>query len=450
MIDLNSYFNKINYFIATSDEMIGIDANYDYVEDNFSDSLKKNRTNITYYDIVKENHYFDGSLISRSLISEKQVQKIKEKGGMRKYFNIPDEIYLMGDCGAPTYFLEHEIPFTIEELLEFYENLGIDFGITLDHIVDMIDFTNKLKPTDEHIYRRRLSIDNAIKMLELVKKRKSKVYLMGSVQGWNLETYKQSMIELGEAGFKYCAIGGLTVNAKNNDIATSILSYLKPTIDKYKMKVHLLGFGRLNIIPALHKLNVICSFDNSTPLLNASNAPIASYFIRENNNFYKYGSLYIPILSKGAPTLNKKIENKNKENSDKIVEKIDNESKKILLKLFEYNKLENADYKIISNKSLLNEIITDIRHFEVMYRKYSNSDFDDMKRYIEEMKYTLMSKPWKRCDCPLCQYYGINMVVFRSQMRNKLRGIHNLKHYYAYIQSQITKKNKMNFFIERY
>ena len=159
--------------------------------------------------------------------------------------------------------------------------------------------------------------------------------------------------------------------------------------------------------------------------------------------------MYIPILSKGAPTLNKKIEIKNKQNSDKIVEKIDNESKKILLKLFEYDKLENADYKIISNKSLLNEIITDIRHFEVMYRKYSNSDFNDMKRYIEEIKYTLMSKPWKRCDCPLCQYYGINMVVFRSQMRNKLRGTHNLKHYYEYIQNQISKKSKMNSFIER-
>lgn len=449
MVDLNSYFNKINYFIATSDEMVGIDANYDYVNDNFSDSLKRNRTNITYYDIVKENHYFDGSLISRALISEKQVQEIKEKGGMRKYFNIPDEIKLMGDCGPSSYFTEKDPTCTIDEVLDFYEDMDLDFGISLDHVVDMIDLTNRIKPTETHVYRRKLSTDNAIKMLELVKKRKSKVYLIGSVQGWNMDSYKQSLEELGEAGFKYCGIGGLTVNAKNNDLVTTLLSYLKPTVDKYNIKLHLLGFGRMNLLSAIHKLNIVCSMDNSTPLLNASNAPIASYFVNERNNFFKYGSLYIPILSKGAPTLNKKIEIKNKQNSDKIVEKIDNESKKILLKLFEYDKLENADYKIISNKSLLNEIITDIRHFEVMYRKYSNSDFNDMKRYIEEIKYTLMSKPWKRCDCPLCQYYGINMVVFRSQMRNKLRGIHNLKHYYEYIQNQISKKSKMNFFIER-
>jgi len=443
MIDINEYFKKVNYYIATSDEMIGIDANYDYLNDNFSHENKQERVNVTYYDLI-DDKYMDGVLTSKALVTGRQVETYTSLGGLRKYFNIPKSYYLMGDCGAPTYFNEDNPPFTISDLLDFYENLDLDFGITLDHIVDMVDMTNRIKPTKTHIYRRELSCKNAIEMLKLVKERKSKIYLLGSVQGWSPESYKQSLIELGEAGFKYCAIGGLTMTG-NTDIVSQILSYLTPTAKKYGIKLHLLGFGRLALLSSFLKYDILSSIDNSTPLLNASNAPTSAYFFNLKNKFYKYDTIYLPIFSKGAPSLNKKIKNLYENDYSDIIVELDEFSHNIVKQLREFDELENS--KEIKNKELFNSILRNIQKFELMHRKYSGTNHDGMNTYLNEIKLVLNSKCWKNCSCPLCKTYGINMVTFRSQMRNKLRGIHNLKHYYDYFCCELNKNNKMNKFL---
>ncbi len=41
----------------------------------------------------------------------------------------------MGDCGAFTYVREDDPPYTVDEVIDFYEDCGFDAGISLDHVI---------------------------------------------------------------------------------------------------------------------------------------------------------------------------------------------------------------------------------------------------------------------------------------------------------------------------
>jgi hypothetical protein len=41
----------------------------------------------------------------------------------------------MGDCGAFAYVKEEEPPFTVDEVIDFYEDAGFDLGVSVDHVI---------------------------------------------------------------------------------------------------------------------------------------------------------------------------------------------------------------------------------------------------------------------------------------------------------------------------
>ena len=41
----------------------------------------------------------------------------------------------MGDCGAFNYVHEEEPPYTVDEVFDFYEECGFDYGISVDHVI---------------------------------------------------------------------------------------------------------------------------------------------------------------------------------------------------------------------------------------------------------------------------------------------------------------------------
>ena len=45
----------------------------------------------------------------------------------------------MGDCGAFSYVNEDKPPFSVESVIEFYENGGFDYGISVDHLILQYD-----------------------------------------------------------------------------------------------------------------------------------------------------------------------------------------------------------------------------------------------------------------------------------------------------------------------
>ena len=49
---------------------------------------------------------------------------------------------------------------------------------------------------------------------------------------------------------------------------------------------------------------------------------------------------------------------------------------------------------------------------------------------------TLMCKPWRQCQCPMCRSLGIDIVIFRGLNRNKRRGAHNTLMLYQQVQGR--------------
>ena len=46
-----------------------------------------------------------------------------------------DRLETMGDCGAFNYVHEEEPPYSVDEVFDFYEECGFDYGISVDHII---------------------------------------------------------------------------------------------------------------------------------------------------------------------------------------------------------------------------------------------------------------------------------------------------------------------------
>ena len=131
---------------------------------------------------------YNGILISKVIIdgmkertgqySESQRDRIYRVGA-HDFFrtNLPNgPSKIMGDCGAFAYVEADVPPYEIDEVIDFYENIGLDFGISMDHII--LDYlTEKRRDADEPvnpewIRRRELTIEIAKEFLRKVKKQK--------------------------------------------------------------------------------------------------------------------------------------------------------------------------------------------------------------------------------------------------------------------------------------
>ena len=55
----------------------------------------------------------------------------------------------------------------------------------------------------------------------------------------------------------------------------------------------------------------------------------------------------------------------------------------------------------------------------------------------EEYRRTLEDRPWKRCPCDICKTWGVQVMVFRGNNRNRRRGFHNTYVFYRLMQEAL-------------
>ena len=55
----------------------------------------------------------------------------------------------MGDCGAFNYVHEEEPPYSVDEVFDFYEECGFDYGISVDHIILAYLADSSVEPREE-------------------------------------------------------------------------------------------------------------------------------------------------------------------------------------------------------------------------------------------------------------------------------------------------------------
>ena len=252
-----------------------VDEGYDLLNDQYGEVRK---------DVYAHEIYgaptCDGMLVTKSVVKEKKAKAIIAAGGIGKYLRLPEGMPVMGDCGAFQFIADDEPPYTCEEICDYYESCGFDYGMTLDHLITdfslEFDEGNSLfirHPSEVMKFRYRLTLDNAKEILALCKSRKLSFTPIGVVQGWSPQSYLSGINELIEAGFKYLAIGGMA-RGSNSEIEP-LFQTIGPVIRESGVELHS-SVARFNILEQFKEAGVT-SCDSASTLFQAFKSTKENY-----------------------------------------------------------------------------------------------------------------------------------------------------------------------------
>jgi hypothetical protein len=316
----------------------------------------------------------------------------------------------MGDCGAFAYSQEPEPPYSVDEVIDFYEGLRLDRGVSVDHIpfgyLNASKRSKGVEPESEWVRRRDLTIELAAEFLEVARSRETNFEPIGVAHGWDPDSYQRSVKELQAQGYERIAVGGL-VPLRTRDLieVVAAISDVRDTGTKF----HLLGVTRTEHIPAFARQGVT-SFDSTSPFRQA--------FMDDRHNYYTpertYMALRVPQVD-GNPTL------KNRIRAGLVDQRAALAAERTALK-----SLRAFD----QGRAPLDDVVAALRAYEVLHDTKGEDRSADYRA-------TLEAAPWKQCRCGICEMVGIEIIVFRGSERNKRRGFHNLAAFRRDLDAQI-------------
>jgi hypothetical protein len=197
-----------------------------------------------------------------------QRQRLLREGA-RSFFRLDGRpIEVMGDCGAFSYVKEKKPPVGVDEVIDFYEACGFDYGVSVDHII--LAFDPKLdqcipgldvvpEPWRE---RQEITLDLAGQFLSRHRARRARFDPVGVAQGWSPASYAHCVERLQEIGFRRIGLGGM-VALRSRDILDCLQAIAR--VRHAKTQLHLFGVTRCEHINAFSAFGVT-SFDSTSPL----------------------------------------------------------------------------------------------------------------------------------------------------------------------------------------
>lgn len=403
----------MRFYFPDSQDLVS--PSYDFVHDEYSPLRVRQRDDLYAHEVLDSCPY-DGVLVSKAIVdgsvrgagkySEPQRQRLYRLG-VRAFFRLPDEVASLGDCGSFNYAAEPEPPYSVREVLTFYEGCGFDAGISVDHVIFGYDPSASLKSAESDWRSRRLlSVRLAEDFLRLAEQTESPVLPVGAAQGWSPGSYAQSVQELQEMGYTRVALGGM-VPLKTPDIQACLGEI--DTIRKPEVELHLLGVTRIEAM-ASFAAHGVTSFDSTSPFRQA--------FMDDRRNYHTshdaYVALRVPQVD-GNPTLKRLILAGHVSQADAIAGERD-----ALRKLRAFDAGESSLEETLDALLRYSELVQARRSYEDDYRRF------------------LTAAPWRSCACSLCRTHGIEIAIFRGTERNKRRGFHNL----AVLAGQIADLNR--------
>ena len=402
----------VQYFIPEWDDRV--DSGFDFLTDSFSPNRKP------YDDIYAHQIYpkpnYDGILISRTVIDKSKKKKAYiETYGIRQLIKYQGKI--MGDCGAFGYIKEEKPPYTIDEILDYYKQLNVDYGVSIDHLI-----VGQFAAPGIREKRYELTLNNAFWFMQKYRDRSNSNFTpIGVAQGWNPESYASAVQELIKMGYTYIALGGIARAPTQYilEILMAVRPYLKPHI-----KLHIFGVGRINAVPAFRHLGVT-SFDSASPLRSAWLDSASNY----HTIFGKtYAAIRIPLVD-GYGVRIKRIlaANKNQTKLHQKLKKLEQESLQAM-RDFDAGKLSLE--KSLKAVLAYDELLELPRDGQVKPEAKARRQ----QKHAEMYRELLEDKPWKYCDCRICQELGAEVVIFRGNDRNRRRGFHNTYIFYKRFQ----------------
>lgn len=398
----------MKFFLPNFEDLV--DPDYNFLSDSNSPKREDRFEHDWYAHQFFDTPIFDGVLMSKTVISSSIREKIIKKGSIHKFLRLDNSIPILGDCGAYSYSKKENPPYSTNEILDYYEELGFDIGVSVDHVIfNRFDAKEKER-------RWKITLNNAI---DFIKQHRSGDYSftpVGIAQGESPEMYAETISKLVEVGYENYALGGL---ARSGD--KTIKSVLKAISTELPdgAELHLFGVARLSMIPDLIKYGVTM-VDSSSPLRRA--------FLGDNDDNYwlyngtKYAAIRVPYAKKGAA----------KKRGINSTEAILNNDKNFSfddLKILEQTalkKLRGYDRGEVD----LDEVLEKVLLYDHLHGKARNKG--------ASYRRTLAEKPWEKCACSICQEIGIEVIIFRGNNRNRRRGFHNVKVFYDHFKKTVS------------
>lgn len=420
-----------------------VDPTFDFQADSYTPDRDVSKD--VYAHEIFQTPPYDGILVSRAVAEKSQTKfEILQRQGARSYLRLPQGLEVFGDCGAFSYVNEEKPWYETEDVLEYYDAIGVDYGASVDHLVvntiyvsetveekleDGTVVTKQKKrktqmSEDERKRRIELSLENAHEFLRLHRKRRYRFMPVGVAQGWTPDTYADSVKTLLKMGYTYIALGGLARSTASQVL--DVLKAVRQTLEEFpsrssdEIKLHLFGVAKLTLVDELPKYRV-ASIDSASYLRKA--------WLRSGQNYLGAdGQWYTAI--RVPQSYHPKVREYVRKNG-KSLEEIQAQEQFCLQMLQRYSDVGLSPAE-------LDRLLDAIVEYDTHLLRFGDDGQSLRNRVISREKYrrTLEARPWEGCPCEVCQSLGIHVLIFRGTNRNKRRGFHNTWTFYRRLTSQ--------------
>ncbi|HEY0068916.1 MAG TPA: tRNA-guanine transglycosylase DpdA, partial [Chloroflexia bacterium] len=193
---------SIRFYMPDWDDRV--DPGYNFITDEHTPGRDPYRDDHYAHEIYPSAPY-DGVLLSLATLDENPGKRaaILDVGTVHRYFRLPEDgnHMVLGDCGAFTYWRAEVPPYRTEQVLENYQVLGFDLGVSIDHLIVTEVEAEKEK-------RWQITVTNAEEFLRLHRCGGYSFTPVGVAQGWDPLSYQRAVAALVKIGYRYIAIGG--------------------------------------------------------------------------------------------------------------------------------------------------------------------------------------------------------------------------------------------------
>lgn len=390
-----NYTPHMKYFIPEWDDRV--DPDYDFLNDTSKEGRDTYKDDVYAHEMYPTPNY-DGVLFSKIIVEESKKKKASiEKVGCHEFIRFDKNRPVMGDCGAFGYINEENPPYQTEEILNYYQDIGFNIGVSIDHLI----VGKYAEDPKERKRRFELTVRNAADFIEKHKKGKYTFLPSGIAQGWDPNSYYKAVAGLVEMGYEHICLGGL-VRSTTKDIV-EILKKIKPLIPEY-LQLHLFGIARPDPLKTFRELGV-SAMDSASHLRRA--------WLGEGQNYYgvdgqKYAAFRIPPVEGHGIRIKQVIEEGRA--TRKECAKLEREA---------LDSLRKFDKGLIGVDATLKALFA-----------YDEILGDGRDRHRQHYQKLLEDRPWQKCSCPICKAIGIDVCIFRGNNRNRRRGFHNTYVFY--------------------
>lgn len=393
------------YFPDSQDQ---VDPSFDFQSEERSPFRVRQRDDRYAHEVLRPAPY-DGLLVSKPIVdgmpgasgkyTEAQRHRLYREG-VRRFFRLEQEdnkIEMMGDCGAFSYVRDDQPPYSVNEVVDYYQRCRFDAGVSIDHVVFGYDPQLDSSPSDvpeEWTRRQQLTLSLAAEFLRQHRRNRCDFEPIGVAHGWSPLSYTASVRQLQSIGYRRIAMGGM-VPLKTPAIIETLYAVNEEI--RSDTHLHLLGVTRPNHMRQFAQCGVT-SFDSTSPFLQA--------FMDERDNYHTLDGSHVAIR---VPQVDGNTRVRQLVNAGEVDQRY--------ARRLERNCLaEIRGYA--EGKSCLSSAIAAVREYAAL--------LGDKKDRTQQYTETLESRPWDQCGCEVCHDIGVEVVLFRGAERNRRRGFHNL------------------------